>query len=86
MSRACVDLLFEVENVRDLVLSLDVTLGVTGARDVEAALLGDVSAKLGGVAEVVLRLNAVDEIAAQREDVFDTVFAEVLESCVDVSP
>ena len=60
------------------------TLGVARARDVKAALFGDVLAQLGGVAEVVLRLNAGYEVAAQGENVLDAVFAEVLEGGVDV--
>ena len=66
MPGTAIHLLFQVEHIGDKVAGIGVTLGIAGGRDKESGVaLLYVGDQVGGMGEVLLRLLAGLEVAAQ---------------------
>lgn len=77
-------LFLQVQQVLLQIRSLRVDLGIAGGSDVKTAVLLNIINQVAGIAVIGLRRYVWIEVAAQRQDIFDVIFPQIIQYPADM--
>ena len=77
-------LFLQVQQVFLQIRSLRVDLGIAGGSDVKTAVLLNIINQVAGIAVIGLRRYVWIEVAAQRQDIFDVIFPQIIQYPADM--